>query len=589
MIYKPFLFIICLYYLYPFNNNQSTLAIIMTDLLIAEATECDFKALVETQKPKSWLKSVSAFANGMGGTLYFGVDDDRNIVGLSDTQKDAESISRLIKDRISPLPNFVLIPKLLKGREILILKVLPGSSTPYFYKADGKRETYIRVGNESVIAPQSFLNQLLLKGMNLSFDALVTTYDFKDFSFGALRRYYKLANDKDFDDKFFESFSLRDRQGKLTNAGLLLADEGPLRHSRIFCTRWRGISKAGGLVDSIDNDEFVGSLFSLLKQSCDFIKSHTNTMRKKLDFGRVDLPDYSERSYYECLVNALVHRDYSIVGSEIHIDIYDDRMTIYSPGGMVDGRSIQDVELKDVSSVRRNPYLADVLSQLELMERQGSGLRKIVEYYRNCPNYTAGKDPVFFSDTSQFLVTLPNLNYGVSLEELLAKYDPKRIATIGSNVMKPIEQKPGQQEQKSGLQEQKSGLQEQKSGLQEQKSGLQEQKSGLQEQKSGLQEQKSGLQETKTEIIEDPLESSDKFNVIFEPRLSQMRVNKNTKLKIQALFAKFGYQDPFRRRDVVAITGLSNSNASELIRKMHNGGLVKQIASKLSGEYLFVK
>ena len=540
----------------------------MTELLIAEATECDFKASVETKKPKSWLKSVSAFANGVGGTLYFGVDDNREIVGLLDPQQDAENISRLIKDRMSPLPSFVLIPKVVKGKEILILKVLPGSSTPYFYKADGTRETYIRVGNESVIAPPSFLNQLLLKGMNLSFDALVTDYDFKDFSFGAMRRYYKLAKGQEFDDKFFESFKLRDHQEKLTNAGLLIADEGPLRQSRIFCTRWRGISKVAGLVDSIDNDEFTGSLFSLLKQACDFIKSHTNIMRKKLDFGRVDFHDYPERSYYECLVNALAHRDYAVVGSEIHIDIYDDRMTIYSPGGMADGRLIQDLDIRNVSSVRRNPYLADILSQTDLMERQGSGLSKILEFYRGCPNYITGKDPVFYSDSSQFLVTLPNLNYGLSLEELLAKFDPKRIGAYGNYITWEIYTKSRGQIEESGLEDEKSGLVVQKSGLVEQKSGLVEQKSGL-----------------KGELL-GSLENFDEF---FEARLSQMKVNKNTRFKIRTLFEKFGGQVPFKRSDVISITGLSKSNASELIRKMHNGGLVKQLEPEFAGEYLFVK
>lgn len=69
----------------------------MIEQLIAEATECDFKVALETKKPKSWLKSVSAFSNGIGGTLFFGVSDDREPIGLSDVQKDAEAISRLIK------------------------------------------------------------------------------------------------------------------------------------------------------------------------------------------------------------------------------------------------------------------------------------------------------------------------------------------------------------------------------------------------------------------------------------------------------------------------------------------------------------
>ena len=83
----------------------------MINRLIAEATECDFKVAVEVKKPKSWLKSVSAFANGVGGSLFFGIDDGKNVVGLIDPQADAEAISRLIKERITPYPNFILIPQ----------------------------------------------------------------------------------------------------------------------------------------------------------------------------------------------------------------------------------------------------------------------------------------------------------------------------------------------------------------------------------------------------------------------------------------------------------------------------------------------
>ena len=91
----------------------------MIDRWIAEATECDFKVALEVKKPKSWLKSVSAFANGIGGTLFFGIDDGRNVIGLSDAQTDAEMISRLIKERITPYPSFVLAPERENGKDIL--------------------------------------------------------------------------------------------------------------------------------------------------------------------------------------------------------------------------------------------------------------------------------------------------------------------------------------------------------------------------------------------------------------------------------------------------------------------------------------
>ncbi len=81
----------------------------MIDRWIAEATECDFKVALEVKKPKSWLKSVSAFANGIGGTLFFGIDNDRNVVGLADAQNNAEAISRLIKERITPYPSTITV------------------------------------------------------------------------------------------------------------------------------------------------------------------------------------------------------------------------------------------------------------------------------------------------------------------------------------------------------------------------------------------------------------------------------------------------------------------------------------------------
>ena len=88
------------------------------------------------------------------------------------------------------------------------------------------------------------------------------------------------------------------------------------------------------------------------------------------------MPEYCERSVFEALVNALIHRDYLVLGSEVHIDIYDDRLTIYSPGGMADGTLIQERDIYKISSTRRNPLLADIFERLGYMERQGSGFKK---------------------------------------------------------------------------------------------------------------------------------------------------------------------------------------------------------------------
>jgi len=142
-----------------------------------------------------------------------------------------------------------------------------------------------------------------------------------------------------------------------------------------------------------------------------FVKRNMKTRWKKTANSRIEMPDYCERSVFEALVNALIHRDYLILGSEVHIDVYDDRLTITSPGGMADGTRIQERDISNISSTRRNPVLADIFGRLGYMERQGSGFKKITEAYRAAHNYNEELEPKFYSDASSFQVTLYNLNY----------------------------------------------------------------------------------------------------------------------------------------------------------------------------------
>ncbi len=173
----------------------------------------------------------------------------------------------------------------------------------------------------------------------------------------------------------------------MTNAGALVADESPIRWSRLFCTRWNGLNKSGGTIDAFDDAEYSGSVLSLIDNGEAFIKRNAKLMWRKTANSREEMPEYVERSYHEALVNALAHRDYLVNGSEVHIDIYDDRMEIYSPGGMPDGSIIQDRDPLTVPSTRRNPVLADIFNRLGYMERKGSGFGKIIGGYEFQINY----------------------------------------------------------------------------------------------------------------------------------------------------------------------------------------------------------
>ena len=163
----------------------------------------------------------------------------------------------------------------------LVLTILPGRTSPYYYKADGVMEAFIRIGNESVIAPSYVLNQLILKGVNRSYDTLVSEYCFQDYSFSKLRERYKTWTGNSMEDKLFDSLDIKKSNNKLTNAGALLADDSPIRQSRLFCTRWNGLDKSGGIVDALDSVEYVGSLIILLNEGISFVRRNMKTRWKK--------------------------------------------------------------------------------------------------------------------------------------------------------------------------------------------------------------------------------------------------------------------------------------------------------------------
>ena len=366
--------------------------------LISECTAYDFKLMLEEKKPKSWLKSVSAFANGLGGSLFFGIDNDGIVKGLDDVQYVCESISCKIRDYMDPLPDVEMIPQEINGHEILQLKVCAGSYTPYYYVGDGQRVAFIRIGDESLPATAEQMVRLVLKGSNKTYDSLHTDYKAEDYAFTILANTFKTRTSQEWNKKYLLSFGLVTNFGNLTNAGALFADDCPLWQSRLYCTRWDGKAKG----DAINDAEFTGNVLMLLREAMNFVKSNTKKGWEKLPNGRKNKPEYAERAVLEAMVNHFIHRDYTVMGGEVHLDIYEDRLTITSPGGMYNGMLIQDLDIADVSSERRNPILANVMAQLDYMEKRGSGLTRICNETQALDGYKDELKPVFKSTPTQF-------------------------------------------------------------------------------------------------------------------------------------------------------------------------------------------
>lgn len=292
-------------------------------------------------------------------------------------------------------------------KDFIELEIGDGPITPYFYVSDGRKEAFIRSGNQSIPAPAHILQNLILKGKNITFDSLPSEYNIGDLSFTLLNATIQDKTGKKFDkDRDYISVGLADKDNKLTNAGVLLSDQGALNQSKVICTRWNGLTKGSIREDAIDDKEYTGSLINLLVNTDAFVKNNSKNSWKIKGMDRVEYEDYPITARREAIVNALIHRDYQILGSEVHIDMYDDRLEIVSPGGMIDGTQIQNLEIGKIPSMRRNTIISDIFSRLHYMDRRGSGLSRILESYNDFI-----EKPKFLSDESSFTVIFPNKGY----------------------------------------------------------------------------------------------------------------------------------------------------------------------------------
>ncbi len=373
------------------------------DELISECTDYDFKVELEDKKPRSWLKSVSAFANGLGGSLFFGISNDKEFIGLDNIEKKTEIISELIKVKLEPIPIFNLIPHLINKKHVLELKILGGQYTPYYYSSDGNKIAYIRNGSESIPAPAHILNELILKGKGQTYDSIDSGLSKDDFAFTVLKSSFLQNTHTHFSESDFASFSLVLSNGNLTRAGVLFADENRYLQSRIFCTRWNGVDKISE--DTVLDDlEVKGSIITQLNRAMDFFISNTKRPWHKNEEGTVWEPEYDEEAIREALVNAIIHRDYNVMGAEVVLNIYNDRIEITSPGMMFDGGKVPLIVTSTLESKRRNPIIADVFWRMGFMNRRGSGLANITNKTNRL--FNDNNNHVFFKTANGFFKTI---------------------------------------------------------------------------------------------------------------------------------------------------------------------------------------
>ena len=352
----------------------------LLDLLAQpESRTLDFKRQ-EIALPKA-LKTLVAFANTAGGTLILGVADDGTVLGVDDVKAQEERYANAVSTSIEPPLDVELEGFRHKGTDLLLIRVprLPG---PFYLRKDGPDEgVYVRVGSTSRRASKQQRDELRRLARAQAFDerpclgAAMGDLDLQAVD-DAFRPVGRIP-----DGGALESLGLVTLAGTKrvpTNAGIILFGTDTAR-SRFFpdavfrCARFLGLHKTDFL-DQLDPEDSVLQALGAVER---FVRRNTRMAARIESLRRQNVPEYSTIHLREVLANAVAHTDYSQRGMHLRVAIFDNRLEVENPGGWPVGFSEED--FKAGISRPRNPAIARVLRELDVIERWGSGYRRIRE------------------------------------------------------------------------------------------------------------------------------------------------------------------------------------------------------------------
>lgn len=339
-------------------------------------------------------KEIMAFANTNGGTIYVGVQDNGEIVGLDNADFVMQQISNSLRDSIRPdVSMFTNIELLQEDNKYFVkLTVNQGTKKPYYLSDKGLKPTgvYVRSGTTSAPTSEDAIRMMIKMTDGDSFESNRSLI--QELTFTSLNKEMERRN-LEFSQVQMKNLGILTSDEIYTNMGLLVSDQ--CKHSIKFAV-FQGSDK---LVFK-DRKELTGSLFDQLTDAFKTIDFYNSTKATFHDLLRTDERDYPEDAVREALLNAIVHREYSFSGSTI-INLYSDRLEIISLGGLVSGLSLEAAMLG--ASQPRNEKLANLFYRMKLIEAYGTGISKIISCYKGLP-----MQPKFENVEGAFRVVLPN-------------------------------------------------------------------------------------------------------------------------------------------------------------------------------------
>ena len=363
----------------------------ITDLysdILMENTKYEFKAVLNQDNPVKWAKTIVAYANTEGGYLFVGVSDAGEAFGLSVDEVDkTKNLVSLVNDRhIFPHTKISFSIRSVDEEAehfVLAIKVLQSDSVVRYRDGDFNETVYIRGdGNSTPATPEEIIS-LSKRKYGVDNETSQILYNEKEWS-----EYIGLCQEFRSDKsaptvKELQNEEIVSKEGYAKTGLLMFKDDYKDDDTLICCRLWKGNNKTGTVLDS---EKFKGSLSAVFRHALSFIERNTKTGWNKTDNGgRAEIRSYPKEAIREALVNAIAHRDYSISGTQIDVDIYNDRIDIVSPGSWLLPKPYEDYPLGSIPSIRRNSIIAACLDVANLMERGGTGFQTMIESYKDSP------------------------------------------------------------------------------------------------------------------------------------------------------------------------------------------------------------
>lgn len=338
----------------------------------------------EKYSPKI-VQDIVAFANTKGGSILLGVDDNCSSKGEILTNKMKAEIVDLARN----CEPSIYIKNIKQIGKVVVIEIAEGDEKPYSCAAG----YYRRLDAVTQKMNQKEVHLIYKNTTTTSFEEQVNKDAlWNDISKEKIKTFFKEAGisvNKILPQEILSSLNLA-KNTSIKNAGVLFFANRP-RDFILQCQMTLVAFKGTGRINIYDRKDIQDDLLTQFNEAIIFLQKHLNVRSEIKGVNRQDIYEIPFEALREAIANAIIHRDYSMRGTSIMVEVHQDKVVISNPGGLMAGLNTKF--LTNIS-VRRNELIADMFARMDKVERMGTGISRM----RAITKAAGVPEPKFTSD-----------------------------------------------------------------------------------------------------------------------------------------------------------------------------------------------